>query len=48
MAIAKINGPMLQTNLLRHGIDFAVETDLLYFDVGNGRIGIQTAGQHKH
>lgn len=34
---------MLQTNLIRLGIDFAVETDLLYFDVGNGRIGIQTA-----
>jgi len=41
MAIAKIQGPMLETNLIRNGIDFAVETDLLYFDVGNGRIGIQ-------
>jgi len=44
MAVAKIQGPMLQDNLLRYGLDFAVETDLLYFDVGNGRIGIQTSG----
>lgn len=42
MAVAKIQGPMLQTNLLRFGIDFAVETDLLYFDVGSDRIGINT------
>lgn len=43
MAVAKIQGPMLQTNLVRYGIDFAVETDLLYFDVGNDRIGIKTS-----
>ncbi len=42
MAIARIDGTMLKANLLRQGVDFAVETDLLYFDVGNGRIGIQT------
>ena len=44
MAIARIQGPMLVADLLRHGIDFAVETDLLYFDVGNDRIGINNAG----
>ena len=44
MAIARIDGTMLKANLLRQGVDFAVETDLLYFDVGNGRIGIQTSG----
>ena len=43
MAISRIDGTMLQANLLRQGIDFAVETDLLYFDVGLGRIGIQTS-----
>ena len=43
MAVAKIQGPMLQTNLVRYGIDFAVETDLLYFDVGSDRIGIKTS-----
>jgi hypothetical protein len=44
MAINRIDGTMLEANLLRQGDDFAVETDLLYFDVGNGRIGIQTSG----
>ena len=44
MAISRIDGGMLEANLVRDGVDFAVETDLLYFDVGNGRIGIQTSG----
>ena len=43
MAISQVQGPMLVANLERFGVDFAVETDLLYFDVGNGRIGIQTS-----
>ncbi len=43
MPIAKIQGPMLQTNLVRYGVDFAVETDLLYFDTANNRIGIGTS-----
>lgn len=41
MAIGRISGPLLAKNLLRDGIDLAVETDLLYLDVTNGRIGIR-------
>jgi hypothetical protein len=41
MAIGRISGPLLAPNLLRDGIDLAFETDLLYLDVTNGRIGIR-------
>jgi len=40
MAIGRISGPMLKSNLERLGTDLAVETDLLYLDVTNNRIGI--------
>ena len=43
MAIGKISGPMLQNNLERQGVDLSIETDLLYVDVANNRIGINTA-----
>ena len=43
MAIGRITGPLLKANLLRQGVDLAFETDLLYLDVSNGRIGINTA-----
>ena len=43
MAIGRISGPMLQTNLERQGVDLSVETDLLYVDVTNGRIGVLTS-----
>lgn len=42
MALGRISGPLLKANLLRDGIDLAFETDLLYLDVINGRIGIKT------
>jgi hypothetical protein len=42
MAIGRISGPMLQTNLDRQGVDLSIETDLLYVDVTNSRIGILT------
>ena len=42
MAVGRITGPLLAQNLLRDGVDIAVETDLLYIDVVNGRIGIKT------
>lgn len=42
MAIGRISGPLLKANLLRNGVDLAFETDLLYLDVVNGRIGIKT------
>lgn len=41
MAIGRISGPLLAPNLLRDGVDLAFETDLLYLDVANGRIGIR-------
>lgn len=40
MAIGRITGPLLKANLIRDGVDLAFETDLLYIDVTNARIGI--------
>jgi len=42
MAVGRISGPLLKENLIRNGIDLAFETDLLYLDVNNQRIGIKT------
>lgn len=38
--IGRISGPLLKANLIRDGVDLAFETDLLYIDVTNARIGI--------
>ena len=38
--LGRISGPMLTEDLLRHGADLAFETDLLYLNVTDGRIGI--------
>jgi hypothetical protein len=43
MAIGRISGAMLKSNLERLGTDLAVDTDLLYLDVTNNRVGINTA-----
>ena len=40
MAIGRISGQMLKSNLVRDGVDLAFETDLLYLDVVNSRIGV--------
>ena len=40
--ISYIAGQMLQNNLQRDGVNLAVETSLLYIDVGNSRIGVNT------
>lgn len=40
--LGRISGPLLAENLLRQGADLAFETNLLYLDVINGRIGIHT------
>lgn len=42
MAITKIAGELLESNLIRSS-DLAFNTDLLYLDVDNGRIGVKTA-----
>lgn len=41
--VGRIGGQVLSDNLLRAGVDLAFETDLLYLDVINGRIGIKTS-----
>jgi hypothetical protein len=41
--LGRISGPLLKANLLRDGVNLAFETDLLYLDVINGRVGIKTA-----
>jgi hypothetical protein len=38
----RISGPLLAANLQRGGVDLAFENDLLYLDVANGRIGVNT------
>jgi len=43
MAIGRISGSMLKANLDRQGVDLSIETDLLYVDVNNDRIGINEA-----
>jgi hypothetical protein len=42
MAVGRISGPLLKENLLRDGVNLAFETDLLYLDVVNGKVGIKT------
>ena len=39
-AVGRITGPLLKANLNRDGVDLAFETDLLYLDVTNARIGV--------
>jgi hypothetical protein len=39
--LGRIGGQVLTDNLLRAGVDLAFETDLLYLDVNNSRIGIK-------
>lgn len=43
MAIGRISGQLLKSNLLRAGENLAFETDLLYLDVVNSRVGIKTS-----
>ena len=40
--LGRISGPLLSDNLLRNGNNLAFETQLLYFDVVNNRIRINT------
>jgi hypothetical protein len=42
MSIGKINGPMLQPNLERQGINIALDANLTYWDVNNRYVGIRT------
>ena len=40
MAIGRISGPMLFSNLERPGVDLAFQSNLLYLDVNNLRVGV--------
>jgi hypothetical protein len=42
MAVGRISGPLLKANLVRNGVPLAFETDLLYLDVVEQRIGVKT------
>jgi hypothetical protein len=42
MAIGRITGPLLNSNLTRDGVNIAMDTDLMEWDVGRRRIGIKT------
>jgi len=42
MAIGKISGPMLQTNLERQGVDLSIDSTTVYVDVTNKRLGVNT------
>ena len=43
MAIGRITGPMLYGNLERQGVDLAIDGNLVYADVTNRRVGINTS-----
>ena len=43
MAIGRISGPMLYSNLDRQGVNLSVDGNLVYFDVGNRYVGISTS-----
>jgi hypothetical protein len=43
MAIARINGPMLSSNLERQGVDLAIDGNVIYADVTNRRVGVNTS-----
>jgi len=40
MAIGRVSGPMLYPNLERQGVDLAFESNLIYLDVANHRVGV--------
>ena len=43
MAIGKISGVMLQSDLARQGVDLSIDSNVAYFDVANRRVGVNTA-----
>jgi hypothetical protein len=43
MSIARINGPMLTSNLERQGINLAIDSSVAYFDVNNRRLGVNNS-----
>lgn len=48
MAIGRISGPMLFSNLERQGLDLSIDGNLVYFDVNQRYVGINTdAPEHE-
>jgi hypothetical protein len=45
--VGKITGPLLESNLIRQGVDLAFDTDLIYLNVNNRRVGINTDIPHR-
>ena len=48
MAVGRISGPLLKANLIRDGVDLtfrngATDPDILYLDVNNARVGVNTS-----
>jgi hypothetical protein len=40
VAVGRISGQLLQSNLVRNGLDLVFDTNLLYLDTNNRRIGV--------
>jgi len=40
--MGRVSGPLLSENLLRNGENLAFDTDLLYIDVVNGKVGVKS------
>ena len=40
--LGKVAGTMLKDNLLRNGVDLQIDSNLMYYDIANRRIGINT------
>ena len=50
--LGRISGPLLKDNLIRDGVDLRISntelsTSLLYFNVNDRQISINTAGEHE-
>lgn len=43
MAIGRITGPMLNSNLDRQGVNLAIDANVAYFDVTNRRVGVNNS-----
>lgn len=40
--IGKVAGTMLKDNLVRNGVDLQIDSNLMYYDIANRRVGINT------
>jgi hypothetical protein len=40
--LGKVAGTMLKDNLVRNGVDLQIDSNLMYYDVANRRVGVNT------